>query len=464
MIDSYKTLETPKTNIQLGIEGDEDNNPCPLIDPQFSILCQEKMNKGESILADMKDRYPDCVPQLDCEFVNAFLKYLENENPDFTELLEAFLNNNTELLLHCKLMSLLFKKIPDSFHYIYLALKNGGDLAFADFENECGFYIITDFSSKSPDFNLAISQILQLTITKITSYDDIFLYPGIGFDELMSAESEIVFNEYASTHLIINLLNSEDNEVILNTLKALEIAFKENTQSRVILGYILMNPDFFNKFIFSRTFSEQLIYTFSAGLEDFPLVEKSQVLDIAQSLLQEDDAKLNDSGIELVKALFQSKNDFLKVDINESPLDIFQDTEIIRLIFKMLQEGTYRLKISSLKTIAIFIKNSYPKDLPIFLVNGLFQIMGDIFAGENGESVADKGIIKASIEVLKEMLEKGIFSKVQDEDRIHMISLFKYFQMLSLNEDPDIAKDSSKAYWSLFPFYAGFLEEEEAEE
>lgn len=461
MIDDEYKLNYISTRLRT--EEETVSSSCPQIDPEFSIFCQEKMKNGESILADMKKCYPDFVPQLDGEFIDAFFDYVVNEGPDFSELLEAFLINHTECLCECRIMKLLFSKVPDSFNHIYLALKYGGEAAFLDFENECGFYIMTKYSSESP-FNLVISQILQLTIARMTSYI-IFPMP-LTFEDLLSPDSDKDYPDLDSTLLTNNLFQSNDNEIILNTLRALKIAFKSQIKARVILGGILMESRYFDKFIYSTVFSEETVYAFSAGIDGIPLSKEriKQILDIAESLLSNDDPKLINSGIklsnELIRLGFQLAEDDsekesldIMIDLKKSPLDIFQKTQIIPLIFQLVQNGSYKLKISSLNCINTFIINSTPKDLQIFIENGIFPILGSIFSEEDGDSTADKSIITVSVEILKTMSLKGIFYKIQDEDFLQMIDLFKYIEVLVNNEDDQIAKEAQEAYSILYTFY-----------
>ena len=48
---------------------------------------------------------------------------------------------------------------------------------------------------------------------------------------------------------------------------------------------------------------------------------------------------------------------------------------------------------------------------------------------------------------------KGIFYKIQDEDFLQMIDLFKYIEVLVNNEDDQIAKEAQEAYSILYTFY-----------
>ena len=464
----YKFDYHKKYKMALGIEAKTDDKPPPLIDPDFSMFCQSKMKNGESILPDMKERYPNFIPQLDEDFVNNFLCYVDTEGPDFSELLEVFLINNTESLIKCDVMKLLFSKLPHSFNHIYIALEFGGDDAFNNFDYECGFYFMIKYSS-DPNLKLVISQILQLTISKITDFGICTMIP-INPDDFFSEESETVYEDLEYNELIANLLGSEDEEIILSTLTALNIGFKNKVEIRVQFGPVFM--EYFEDFIANPAYSEATLSAYSVGADGIPeyLTERDHILEIAESLLSTDDNILVESGIKLPLQLLSMK---LKKNpkFEESPLSIFQNSDVIQLIFQIAKDGTYKMKVLSFEAINELIKASRIDELGLFFEYGIFELLNDTFSGETSDTIVDKELIIACIEILFNIQDKNKYNNVKPEEFQKMIDLFKYLDELQYNEDSDISNQANQAYSMLLPYYGEYLyienhkkEEEEEEE
>lgn len=451
----YKLEDYPKQN-QINTEQNT-ASAIPFINPKLSLYFQNKMSNGESILAEIKENYPENVPNLDQRFIEIYIDYFEHEKPDFSILLDEFLINNAELLIQCGIMKLLFEKVPNSFNHIYHTLISGGKSAFFQFDQESGFYIITRYSSDK-SFSLIISQILQVTIANISDYS--IFYPPI--KSIFNFEPDVSYPNLDCTILVTNLFETREKQVILSTLKALRNGFVVSTQSQTFLGPVLMK--YFNDFIVDSDLAIETVYTFSAGIagiSGIPQFDKKEIINISESQINTDNDFLQRIGIKLIIALIEFQRNEINKKMEGKILDIFENTHILPTVFEIAQIGSYKLKISALQLIDLCVYYCLPNELNIFFENGLFKILSDTFENEQADSSAEREIILICINILRNSLKKGASIQVGNDNFNEMIKLFKYLKTLICNEDQQIANFAQNVYIKLLVYYGDFEEEEQ---
>ena len=430
---------------------DEDETLFFLNDPHFLEQCKINLDNDISIVNDLKKQMENKkYLKIDQNFIDSFLQYFSREGPDYVDILEIVLPKNELQLIENGLMKLLIKKAPNSFYFILNILNAAGGDALRLFWNDSGYYSIALFSN-DPNYQIVISHILYLTILDIPGYSDYFT-PPIEFEDLIS-NNDIDYPDMSPITLVANLINSENVDVVLETLRSLELAFENNVEACVVLGTLIVRNEYLNHFIQDPQFAIQYVKTLSAGALSIPTLDKSTLLKITETLLESENDILIEAGIKLSCVLFRKTEEdkiAMKTTFGE-----LKDTQIIPHLFHLSDQDTaFKLRISALKAIDILLQNCLSSELQLLFNAGLIQLFKDIFVDDPQDSLADKEIILISLSILSETLRKATYASINEENFNLMCQYYDYLGKLRFNSDETIAEQANQAYIKLSIFYA----------
>lgn len=456
-------------------EGDElknantfevNNQEKTTINPEFSQYCQTKLNQNESILEDMKEKYPEIIPIIDENFCRAFIEYVKREGPDCDQLSLSLIQINASILLQNHFMECLLNKTPQSFNLIFELFKKDQDESFSSFEFHGGHYELAKFSMNE-EFKLIISSILQLIIDQSIDYSLPFFPPGDLFQKEFD-ETENV--DFTYSMLIDNLLSSENEQVINETLKALQVGFANPNESQAIeccvyLGHLFLNK-YFQRCIDNPNLQDEAFNTLSIGLPHIPLFNPEAIANIMNELLLIEDSIKNTAGIRLCKILIQylsGQHDYLDMP-DVIPKNAFENFflqfEIFPKLFTFTSMGSYKQKILSFQTIDLFIQFCQPPQLLYLLEIGLFTIFDENFVDERIDTSPERSILISTLELLNHTLQKVSKLKLPPECFQQLQVYFKYIEYLKLNSD-DVILDYLQKNKNLEFFIQIYKESEE---